>query len=333
MHESHESISRRRFLSGLTGCAATAFALGSNSASGGQATSPIFGPRQRKPNPFVTEDGKPILVCVEGKDFHVRLEAALEALGGLTKLIPADSNVLIKPNFNAAEVYPGISRVSSIKAIISEIRGLTSGIIRVGDVGYDPASVVYNYLNLYPEVESVGGVVSEFKESYRVRREEWSPLKPDFEVYASVYDAPIILNLCNIKRHRWARYTCAIKNNVGAVPAAVTTSTREHLHYDGEFKNDIIAIASFVNPELNIVDAKSILTKNGPFVAWGEPVEVNKLIVCGDMVATDAYCLRLLEQHDGFFKADTQANFLERASALGLGEMDLSKVEVLELTV
>ncbi len=68
-------------------------------------------------------------------------------------------------------------------------------------------------------------------------------------------------------------------------------------------------------------------------VAWSVPVKVYKSIICGDMVATDAYCTRLLEQHDGSFRADTQATFLERASVLGSGEMDLRRVEVLEISV
>jgi uncharacterized protein (DUF362 family) len=96
---------------------------------------------------------------------------------------------------------------------------------------------------------------------------------------------------------------------------------------------DIAEIATLVNPELFVVDAMTVVAGNGPSVRQGDPVPANRLILCGDMVATDAYCTRLLEAHDPGYRAVTANALLQRAAQLGLGQPDLTQVEVREITV
>jgi uncharacterized protein YecE (DUF72 family) len=55
---------------------------------------------------------------------------------------------------------------------------------------------------------------------------------------------------------------------------------------------------------------------------------VNRLILCGDVVATDAYCARLLAEHDGTFSPEMIAGQLKHAAALGLGTADLDAVRL-----
>jgi uncharacterized protein (DUF362 family) len=328
-------------MKGVAGTAAAALGLGGCGGSDGGSSptaSPvgerILGPRARRPNPFVNGDGTPILVSVEGRDFSTMLAQGLRVLGGLQGLIPGGSDVLVNPNFNMAEGYPGISRASSVAAVVRETRAVTTGRITVADEGFDPGPTVYTYLGLYDIVQAAGGVVEPFIDNYPARRGEWSPDKPDFRVYSLAYDAPIIISLCNVKRHRLAGYSCAIKNNVGVVPANGASSTRAYLHYtSSDFLGDLAEIAGLVNPELFVVDAQSILTRNGPSVREGVPVEANRLILCGDMVATDAYCTRLLAAHDTSFPAARAEPLLQRAAQLGLGQPALAQVDVREITV
>jgi uncharacterized protein (DUF362 family) len=286
------------------------------------------------PNPYVTADGRPLLVSVEGRDFAAMLERGLRSLGGLGSLIPGGSDVLINPNFNMAEPYPGISRARSVADVVREVRAVTTGTVTVADEGYDPGPVVYTYLDLYETVGAVGGEVGGFDSSYAVRREEWAASKPNFEVYTLAYDAPIVVSLCNVKRHRLAGYSCAIKNNVGIVPGSGMSLTRSYLHSESpDFTGELAEIAALVNPELFVVDAQMVLARRGPSYYDGDPVEANRLILCGDMVATDAYCTRLLAAHDPTYPAAGATTLLQRAAALGLGQPDLDRVEVRELTV
>ena len=95
----------------------------------------------------------------------------------------------------------------------------------------------------------------------------------------------------------------------------------------------VIEIAGVVNPDLNIVDARTVLTVGGPRYSSGVPVDANKIVLCGDMVATDAYCSDILSAHDPDFTLDMAMPIIGRAEYLGLGTSDLSEVEVIEITV
>jgi uncharacterized protein (DUF362 family) len=335
---------RRKFIKTLTGAAASVFVLGrcsSPSTQGNDSEIPevtVLSPRSGLGNPYVTNDGKPVLVSVEGTNFPDMLRAGLETLGGLGMLIAPEQDVLIKPNLNHQDPFPGISSAAGIADIVREVRNITSGNINVGDEGYTPSSSVYNYLDLESFVNDAGGNLITFSRSYDVRRDSWEQSTPNFKVYKEVYDAPVIINTCVLKRHNTAYMTCAIKCNVGTVYGSGGAGTRRWVHEDsGDILRFITEIAGLVNPELNIVDARSILTGGGPWITDGVVVDgVNRIVICGDIVATDMYCARIMEQYDSGFTTSLASpiwRFLNAAEELGLGTSDLNQVEIIEISV
>ncbi|UCE67583.1 MAG: DUF362 domain-containing protein [Candidatus Zixiibacteriota bacterium] len=297
----------------------------------------IKNPRQPLPNPYVTDDGRPILVCVEGEDFNQTLSAGLDALGGLNRLVNSNQNVLIKPNCNYADPYPGISSANSVAEIISAVKQVSSGTVYVGDQGWMHSDEVYEYMGLSNGVEAADGVLLTFSDenACRAKNPDWTDIQGYFWVYSEVYDAPAIISLCSLKRHFLAKMTCALKNNVGAIRGSGMTSSRAVLHDkpQDEFLTTVAEFAGLINPELNIVDARSILTRNGPLYQQGTVVTANKLIICGDMVATDAYCSQIMEQYDSTFSPSMIDLTLERAQSRGLGTSDLSNVEIIEISI
>jgi uncharacterized protein (DUF362 family) len=335
--------SRRKFIKTLTGAAASVFVLGKcsgPSTQGNGSETPeitISPPRAGLGNPYLTNDGRPILVSVEGTNFADMLRAGLQALGGLGMLIGSGQDVLIKPNLNHEDPFPGISSASSIAAIVRETANVTSGNITVGDEGYTPSSAVYNYLDLETFVNDAGGSLVTFSYPYNVRRDSWEQGIPNFRVYQEVYDAPVIINTCVLKRHHTAYMTCSIKCSVGTVYGPEYTGTRRWLHEEsGDILRFIAEIAGVVNPELNIVDARSILTNSGPMIRDGVVVDgVNKIVICGDMVAADLYCAQIMEQYDSRFTTSAASpiwGYLNAAEELGLGTTDLNQVEIIEIS-
>jgi uncharacterized protein (DUF362 family) len=333
------SLSRRDFLRGVSGAAAAALIGGSCESSKGSSSPPenqppastALPPRSRQENAFVNQAGQPLLVCVTGTDFATMLAAGLSRLGGLTKLIGADQNVLIKPNCNAPEPYPGISDANSVAAIVREVKKKTAGTVSAGDQGYYPFT--FDFAGMGPAVEQAGGRMLTLSNTYNVRRTTWASNVPDFKVYADVYDAPVIINTCVIKRHHTAIFTCALKNNVGAVAGPGAVLTRNFLHYQSpDFMAVVADIAGVVNPDLNIVDARSVLTAGGPSIQDGVVVDAHKLILCGDIVATDVYCAGILESLDAGFIAASAMSTVDNAVSLGLGTSDLNQVEIIEIS-
>jgi uncharacterized protein (DUF362 family) len=140
-----------------------------------------------------------------------------------------------------------------------------------------------------------------------------------------------------IKRHDAARFTCALKNHFGSVYGPLRFVAHRKLqasHKGGKFFDRALAeFADSVRPELNIVDGRSLLVRDGPTLGGRAEVEsgVNRIILCGDMLATDVYCSQLMQEHDETFSPDMISIQLETAEKLGLGVKDLKNVVVKEI--
>ncbi|MCP5049112.1 MAG: DUF362 domain-containing protein [bacterium] len=331
--ERPDSTSRRKFIKTVSGAAASALVLGASTPVRGKGKQPtIYCPRPGKANPYVTSDGKPILVSVRGTDFSKMLNAGLRAMGGLKRLVDKDQDVLINPNFNHSEPYPGISSVSSVVSVLEAVKQVTQGTVSIGDEGYQPTADVYKYLGLEPAVSKAGGRVVNFSGSYSVRRDSWSSRRPDIKVFRQVYDAPVLISTCLIKRHHTASLTCGLKNNVGAIEGSGATSSRSYLHRRSDFMQEVAEIARAVNPDLVIIDARSILTQNGPYLSsGGTVVNTGRVIICGDLVAADAYCAQIMEKCDPSFSASKIETTLHKADELGIGTCNLKKVKMIEV--
>ena len=332
--------SRRNFLKMLSGAAVSSLFLGSTCEEEGPGnpnpnpnpTPAALGPRTGLANPFVTGDGRPKLVCVEGKDFKRMLQTGLDSIGGLNALIDNHQDVLIKPNLFEASQYPWISSMDSIVEIIRAVKLVSSGEISVGDMSWEATPTVYNHVGFENLVNNAGGQPRLFTDTYKVRRNTWDTEKKDIEVYADVYDAPVLISTCVLKRHSLAKMTCAVKCNVGTIKGSNMSASRKTMHDAPDFLSELAEVAGLSNPDLNIVDARSIVTVEGPcYQQGGTVVDTNKVIICGDLVATDAYCAELLADHDDGFHPDRIRLTLTRAEQLGLGTSDLSRVEITEI--
>jgi uncharacterized protein (DUF362 family) len=80
-----------------------------------------------------------------------------------------------------------------------------------------------------------------------------------------------------------------------------------------------------VRPKLTVIDATRILLRNGPSGGNLKDVKVlDTLVASADPVAADAYATTLFD-----IKPEEISSTVA-AAALGLGEMDLSKVKIVE---
>lgn len=295
----------------------------------------VYPPRARIPNPYVSDEGKPLLVTVLGTDIRQMLRAGFERLGGLHKLINDNQDVLIKPNLNGVDIYPAISSAEAIAALAQEVAERTTGTVRVGDTGFHSRDDVYAHIDLEGALTGTGAEAAYFTDTYNVRRSSWSDSKPDYLVYTDVYDAPIIINFACMKRHYLAHMSMALKNNVGAVAGSDATESRAYLHglSGNSFLEEVAEVAGLINPELTVVDARSVLVGNGPFSDMPDAQilhGLNFLIISGDMMAVDLYCSVLLQGYDRDFSSSQIMPTLNRAHELGLGVRELSDVEFAE---
>jgi uncharacterized protein (DUF362 family) len=276
------------------------------------------------------------------------LRKGLQALGGLERLLRPDDSILIKPNLVLREsdpkspLYPTMSSPDVVRELIYLARVHTS-IIRVGDQGGEDQEAIYQALDLYNAVVGSGADLLNFEQppelTRPVRLPTWEASVPDFKIFQPVYDASVVINLCNLKRHSSAYMTGAIKNCIGAMQGRWDAGTRGWLHRNPNLSNpflqEVAHVAALINPELTIVDARDIMVGNGPLLSFsGARIQsgVNRMIMSGDLLAMDAYCAqRILQDHDPDFTAESLLPTWEEAAQLGLGTSDLSRVDVLEI--
>lgn len=306
------------------------------------------GPRTSRANPFVDNLGRPRLVCIQGTDLPTLLRKGLQALGGLGRLVNNSDRVLIKPNLVLRESdpdapqFPTMSDPACITELIYLLREHTTQ-VQVGDQGGEDQELIYEALDMANAVNGAGAELLNFEQMpdphHHARLPEWDASVPDFEIYRAVYEAPVVVSLCNLKRHSSAFMTCAIKNNFGAMEGRWNAGTRGWLHRNPNlsdaFVEELPYVAALIKPELTIVDARHIMIGDGPILGYPDAkikTGINRMILSGDVVALDAYCAnRILQPHDPSFDPETIRPTLDNAEELGLGTSDLSEVEILEI--
>ncbi len=334
-------LDRRGFIrlgAGVLVTAAAAFECGCNLTTRACKSAP--------PNPFVA-GGKPLLVVVEGEDLGAMLRAGIEALGGLDPLAKLGREVIFRGNYVASQPYPVTTAPDFVLGVAGELKraGLSKTSLfdthgtRLGAA--IPPEHILRRLGVLDKLTQGGVPVlardfSDPDEFVFVQNPAWPIAKP-VAVHRLLHEAPIVVSLPVVKRHRsGANFTCALKMHFGSVAMAdrMLVHTKDNDGRSGLMQQRLVHFADAVKPQLNVVDARAILARSGPGLGGGAEVVrgVNKLILSGDMVAVDAYCARLMAQHDGTFTVDMVAPQLKHAAALGLGKADLDAVKVVEIS-
>jgi uncharacterized protein (DUF362 family) len=298
------------------------------------------------PNPFVA-GGKPLLVVVNGEDLDAMLRAGIEALGGLEPLTKLGREVIFRGNYVASQPYPVTTAPEFVLAVAGELKraGLSKTSLfdahgtRLGAT--IPPEHILRHLGVLDKLTQGGVPVlardfSDPDEFVFVRNPAWTIAKP-VAVHRLLNEAPIVVSLPVVKRHRGgANFTCALKMHYGSVSMAdrMLVHTKDDNGRAGLLQQRLVHFADTVRPQLNVVDARAILARSGPGLGGGAEViqGVNKLILSGDIVAVDAYCARLMAQHDSTFVLDTVTSQLKNAAAIGLGQADLDAVKVVEIS-
>jgi uncharacterized protein (DUF362 family) len=124
-----------------------------------------------------------------------------------------------------------------------------------------------------------------------------------------------------LKHHGGAGVSGSMKNLMGCV------WNRRTYHASG--LHTCIADFLFVKkPDLNIVDAYRVITRNGPGGGnLADVAQIGSMIISPDIVAADSAAFALVNRRQG------EVEYVRLASEAGLGQMDLSKLRISRLSV
>lgn len=146
------------------------------------------------------------------------------------------------------------------------------------------------------------------------------------------------LNLPLVKDHGIVGATCSLKNWLGSIS---NPNKLHHNHGDPMIADLNLAEAIQSKRRLIVCDAFDVLYHGGPSYKPGYVARYGALIVGTDPVALDTYAVRLIEAERHRAKLPTLAQekrdptYIARAADAQhqLGEADLNRVDVVELTV
>lgn len=241
--------------------------------------------------------------------------------------------VLVKPNFNTADEFPGSTHNDTLKHLILHLKQLGAKEITVGDRS-GPADT--------DEVIREKGVDLLCKD-HRVKLlnfealppNSWKKLSPEnshwnngFSVARPVLEAERVVTTCCLKTHGYgAVFTMSLKLSVGMVHKR----NMSELHSSGLNMGKMIAeINQAYKPALILLDGIEAFTDRGPMTGSRKRADV--LLAGTDRIAIDAVGLAILKLL-GSNRAIMETPIFEqeqiaRAVELGLGVSEPGEIEI-----
>ena len=256
------------------------------------------------------------------EDIRSAVDKTFSYFGGIENVIKKGSKVLLKPNF--------LKESSPRKCIVTHpavIEAVAEAVLEAGAtpiIGDSPAfgSVVKvaKRIGLDKFAEKHGIDIIELD---KPRKVSINCGGKDFSLTVSgrALDVDAIINLPKLKVHVQVLFTAGVKNLYGCVSGKQKAWRHLKSKNDLEWYADmLIANYQLVKPVFTIVDAVTAMEEKGP--TGGKPKDVSLLVGGIDVIAVDRVVTELLSVRP------EDVPILRAAKRLGIGEQDLSKIEI-----
>ncbi|MDX9714991.1 MAG: DUF362 domain-containing protein [Dissulfurispiraceae bacterium] len=260
----------------------------------------------------------PDLVVSTGRSPAKITRAAVNALGGMPHFISKGDTVAIKPNigWDRAPEYAANTNPEVIAEVIRMCYESGAKKVALFDRPVNDPRRCYMQSGISEAARAAGAEVTFIDERrFRDTKINGEAIK-SWPLYEPLLAADKIINIPIAKHHGLSKLTMSMKNWMG-----VMGGRRSHIHQ--KLDESLADLCLVIKPTLTILDAVRILYANGP--QGGSLDDVKKLdtIVAGvDQVAVDAYGATL------FGMKGSDLGYVRMAAQRGLGEMDLSKLNI-----
>lgn len=264
-----------------------------------------------------TSSGTELVIARNGTPGEL-LDAAIESIGGIGKVVKKGQKVAIKVNmsFNQPPERAATTNPELVERLVEMCREAGASQVVVIDHTLENGQMCMDTSEIEDAVTRAGGdikVINSHGDYKTVDIVKGKNLRRT-ELSKEVLNADVFINVPIAKVHESAVISVSMKNLMGIV------WDRGEFHTRG--LNQCIAdLSSLVKPDLIILDAYRILMSNGPR-GPGKVKEAGEVVVGVDPVAIDRYASELLEQDVD------DVRYIEAGYELGLGEMDLDKVQI-----
>ncbi len=314
------TMTRRGFLreGTLASAGGAAFALGLCSQCGQQPELKLKLPKENS----LSRD----LAVAHGADPAQITKAAIDALGGLGKLITPGDVVMVKPNISW-DMPPALAATTNPDVVATVVElAVEAGAreVHVLDHTLNEARLTYKRSGIAEAAERAGATVS-FVRGKNDRHFKELPIEggvsmTSWPLHDILTKANVLINVPIAKHHELTRLTLGMKNLMG-----LAGGERGAWHPD--IAQRLADVNSAVKVDLTIMDAFRILVDDGPRGGSPDDVkETHQMIAGVDPVAVDSYAATL------FGLKGEDINYVKAGHERNLGEIDINKVKIREVT-
>lgn len=264
--------------------------------------------------------GSSVMSVVTGSDPAAITTAAVDAIGGMSKFVSKGDVVVVKPNIGWDRTPEQAANTDPVVVATLITLAFQSGAkkVKVFDNTCNTERRCYERSGIAEAARGAGADVF-FTEERKYKKVDLKGEKlKEWPVYRDALEADKIINVPVAKHHTLAKLTLSMKNFMGLIGGR-----RNLLHQ--KLDVNIVDLTAFFKPTLTVLDAVRILTANGPQGGNLRDVEtLNTVLASTDPVAIDAYGATLFDM------TGDDLGYVRVAYERGLGEMDLSKVDIIE---
>jgi uncharacterized protein (DUF362 family) len=288
-------------------------------SSGILLTEPIF---RITPGLLAAEAVPPILSVATGKEYTSLITSVLQPLGGISAFVKPGDKVVVKPNIGwdrspeqAANTNPEV-----VKAVVNLAIKAGAKSVRVFDRTCNEERRCYANSGIKSALRAIGDRRVQCK---YIDKRKFVPVTikkgkslNKWSFYKDALQADCYINIPVAKHHGLARLTLGLKNIMGVIGG-----NRGKIH--GNMGQNLADLNTVIRADLTIIDATRILLRNGPQGGKISDVKVlDTILASPDPVAADAYATTL------FGLSPEQIDSTRAAAKMGLGEMDLKKMDI-----
>ncbi len=246
-------------------------------------------------------------------------------------------NVLIKPNFNTADITPGSTHNDTLAALVEEVWEMGAKSVSLGERSYPLTREVMEKKGILPILDKLNVKVIDFD---HLDEKDWVLFKPKkshwpngFRIARPILDTECLISTCCLKTHQFGGiFTLSLKLHVGVVPTSRHGyDYMKELHSSPNQRKMIAEINEPFKPALIVLDGINAFVDGGPMT--GSPAKGEVFLASTDRVAVDAVgvaILKLLGSNENIMKPKIfEQEQIARAVELGLGASSPSEIEVI----
>ncbi len=246
-----------------------------------------------------------------------------------------EKEVVLKPNFNTADPFPGSTHPDTLRELILCLREMGATQVTIGErSGPVNTAEVMEKLGVFQLAEELGVEVVNFdqltpKQLVKVDA-PGSHWKNGFLVPRLLREAECVVATACLKTHQYGGiFTMALKLAVGIVPKEGTTFMKE-LHGSPNMRKMISELNVAYRPDLIVLDCMEGFVDGGPMKGTSKPAG---LFLAGtDRIAVDAVGVAILKELGSTPEIMNSRIFdqeqIVRAAELGLGITSPAQIEL-----